>query len=191
MTDPGFVLNLLRTGFSVTVAVILLSNLVTLHVFPRVVKASSSLQLLVLKLIFWFAYCLVCRLQPGLRWVPGLASKAEKCVCRHLWDCVPLFVQAQRAADVHCPYFTEISRFVSLLGLLIVHPRWWVRNNCSINQCTFILKVTGLNFLSTLSCQECKFRWSRSTQKTQRVWWLGGCPPSRSAVCGWQEGHRQ
>lgn len=87
----------------------------------------------------------------------------------------------------------RFNRFVSLLGLLIFHPRWWVLSKCSINQCTFnfIVKVSGLNFLSPLSCQECKFRWSRSTQKTERVWWPGGRPPARSAVCSWQEGHRQ
>lgn len=67
VTDPDFVLNQLHTAFSVPVATILLSSLVILHVFPQVVKASFSLELLVLKLNFWFAYCLLCRLQPGFR----------------------------------------------------------------------------------------------------------------------------
>lgn len=41
MTDPGFVLNLLHTAFSISVTMILLCNFVTMYVFPKVVKVSQ------------------------------------------------------------------------------------------------------------------------------------------------------
>lgn len=123
MTDPDFVLNLLHTAFSVPVAMILLSNVVTLHVFPKVVKVSFSLELLVLKINFWFAYCLLCRLQPGLRWVPGLASKAEN-VFVDTPGVVFTFLFRLRELQMCIPHtLLRSSRFVSLLGLLIFHPR--------------------------------------------------------------------
>lgn len=145
---------------------------------------------------FWnwiFVCCLLCRLQPGLRRVPGLGSKAENVFVGTSGVVFPFLFRLRELQMCIAHTSLRFSRFFSLPGLLIFHPRWWVLNNYNINQCTLssVVKVTGLNFLCTLSCQECQFRWSRSTQEAQGVWWPGGCPPSRLAVCGRQEGHGQ
>lgn len=78
----------------------------TWHVFPKVGKESFGLELRVLKLNFCVLFAL--QTPAWFKASPWTRQQSRECVCRHLWGCVPLFVQAQRVADVHCPYFTEI-----------------------------------------------------------------------------------